>query len=154
MQEMLRGEFRKVPWREEWQLTPEVLPGEYHGPGSLLGCSGGHKDWDTGRQLSTHSTGCHGALLSPWSCLCRGLHSELSVVSAWGKRKNVYLESKQDGVSGITSFLFFLDIFLRQGGGGVVLTLKGLLILSILIRLENSEVQTKLRSHSIRLHLL
>ena len=28
-----------IPWRREWQLTPVVLPGEFHGQGSLAGYS-------------------------------------------------------------------------------------------------------------------
>jgi len=27
----------KVPWRREWQPTPVVLPGEFHGKRSLVG---------------------------------------------------------------------------------------------------------------------
>ena len=29
----------KMPWRRTWQLTPEFLPGECHGPRSLAGYS-------------------------------------------------------------------------------------------------------------------
>ena len=27
----------KMPWRREWPPTPVLLPGEFHGQGSLLG---------------------------------------------------------------------------------------------------------------------
>ena len=30
---------RKIPWRRAWRPTPEFLPGESHGQGSLVGCS-------------------------------------------------------------------------------------------------------------------
>ena len=30
---------RKIPWRREWQLTPEFLPGEFHGQRILAGYS-------------------------------------------------------------------------------------------------------------------
>ena len=30
---------RKIPWRREWQPTPLVLPGEFHGQRSLVGYS-------------------------------------------------------------------------------------------------------------------
>ena len=29
----------KIPWRREWQLTPEFLPGKFHGQRSLVGYS-------------------------------------------------------------------------------------------------------------------
>ena len=39
---------RKIPWRREWRPTPVFLPGEFHGQGSLLGCSPwGRKESDT-----------------------------------------------------------------------------------------------------------
>ena len=33
---------RKIPWRREWQPTPVLLPGEFHGQRSLVGYS----PWD------------------------------------------------------------------------------------------------------------
>ena len=34
----------KVPWRRAWQLTPVLLPGDFHGQRSLAGYSPwGHK---------------------------------------------------------------------------------------------------------------
>ena len=37
----------KIPWRREWKLTPEFLPGESHGQGTLEGYSPrGHKELD------------------------------------------------------------------------------------------------------------
>ena len=29
----------KIPWRRKWQPTPVCVPGESHGPGSLVGYS-------------------------------------------------------------------------------------------------------------------
>ena len=29
----------KIPWRREWQPTPVLLPGRFHGQRSLAGCS-------------------------------------------------------------------------------------------------------------------
>ena len=38
---------RKIPWRREWQPTPVLLPGEFHGQRSLADCSlWGHKESD------------------------------------------------------------------------------------------------------------
>ena len=38
---------RKIPWRRQWQPTPVFLPGESHGPRSLMGYSRwGHKESD------------------------------------------------------------------------------------------------------------
>ena len=31
--------FGKIPWRRQWQPTPVLLPGESHGPRSLVGYS-------------------------------------------------------------------------------------------------------------------
>ena len=46
---------RKIPWRREWQPTPIILPGEFHGQGSLVGYSPqGLKESDTTEQL-THT---------------------------------------------------------------------------------------------------
>ena len=28
----------KMPWRRKWQPTPVLLPGEFHGQSSLVGC--------------------------------------------------------------------------------------------------------------------
>ena len=45
----------KIPWRREWQPTPEFLPGEFHGQRSLAGYSPwGHKELDTTDQLTLH----------------------------------------------------------------------------------------------------
>ena len=35
----------KIPWRRKWQPTPAVLPGEFYGHWSLVGCS----PWGRGR---------------------------------------------------------------------------------------------------------
>jgi len=38
----------RSPWRREWQPTPILLPGEFHGQRSLEGYSlWGHKELDT-----------------------------------------------------------------------------------------------------------
>ena len=38
----------KIPWRREWQLTPVLLPGEFHGQRNLAGYSPWcHKELDT-----------------------------------------------------------------------------------------------------------
>ena len=44
---------RKIPWRREWQLTPVVSPGEFHGQSSLEGYSPwGHKESEVTEQLT------------------------------------------------------------------------------------------------------
>ena len=35
----VRSLVRKIPWRREWQPTPVLLPGEFHGQRSLVGYS-------------------------------------------------------------------------------------------------------------------
>ena len=41
------GWIGKIPWRKEWQPTPIVLPGEFHGQRSLAGYSPwGRKELD------------------------------------------------------------------------------------------------------------
>ena len=43
----------KIPWRREWQLLPVLLPGEFHGQRSLVGCSPwGRKQSDMIEQLT------------------------------------------------------------------------------------------------------
>ena len=47
----------KIPWRRKQQPTPVFLPGEFHGPGSLVDCS----PWDckeSDTRLSTQHTHC------------------------------------------------------------------------------------------------
>ena len=45
----------KIPWRREWQPTPVILPGEFHGQRSLAGYSPwGHKELDTTERLTQH----------------------------------------------------------------------------------------------------
>ena len=41
------GDMGKIPWRRKyWQPSPVFLPGDFHGQGSLAGCSPwGHKSW-------------------------------------------------------------------------------------------------------------
>ena len=44
---------RKIPWRREWQPTPEFLPGESHGQRSLAGYNlWGSKESDTTEGLT------------------------------------------------------------------------------------------------------
>ena len=54
---------RKIPCRRQWQPTPVLLPGEFHGQRSLAGYSPlGHKESDTTERLSTRThipEGCH-----------------------------------------------------------------------------------------------
>ena len=43
-----------IPWSRKWQPTPVFLPGKFHGPRNLVGCSPwGHKELDTTEWLST-----------------------------------------------------------------------------------------------------
>ena len=45
---------KKIPWRGKWQLSPVFLPGELHGPRSLMGYSPwAHKELD--RTEHTHN---------------------------------------------------------------------------------------------------
>ena len=49
----------KIPWRREWQPTPVLLPGEFHGQRRLAGYSpSGHKELDTTERL-THMMLCN-----------------------------------------------------------------------------------------------
>ena len=45
----------KIPWGREWQPTPVLLPGEFHGQRSLVGYSLGalYKELDATERLST-----------------------------------------------------------------------------------------------------
>ena len=58
MQEtQVRYRVGKIPWRREWQSTPVFLPGEFHGPRSLVGHSPwGCKQSDTTERLHNPST--------------------------------------------------------------------------------------------------
>ena len=43
----------KLPWRREWQPTPTVLPGKFHGQRSPVGYSPwGYKESDMTQQLT------------------------------------------------------------------------------------------------------
>ena len=47
--------FGKIPWRRKWQPTPVLLPGKFHGPRSLVGCSPwGRQESDTTERLPFH----------------------------------------------------------------------------------------------------
>ena len=52
----------KIPWRRKWQPAPVLLPGNFHGQRSLVGCSPwGRKESDTTERLH-------------FSIQCRGHH--------------------------------------------------------------------------------
>ena len=80
---------RKILWRRAWQPTSVLLPGESHGPRSLVGCSPwGHKSQT---QLKRLSTSYNGGVMRPYSLricvwisvsLCLKLASETSQISA------------------------------------------------------------------------
>ena len=60
-------------WRRQWHPTPVLLPGKYHGWGSLVGCSPwGHKESDTTERLHFHfSLSCIGEGNGhPLQCSC------------------------------------------------------------------------------------
>ena len=56
--------FSFIPpcWRRQWQLTPVLLPGKFHGRRSLVGCSPwGREESDTTERLPFHfSLSCIG----------------------------------------------------------------------------------------------
>ena len=59
---------RKIPWRKEQPPTPVILPGEFHGQRSLVGCSSlDHKESDTTERLSLHIHNIGYYLLSLWA---------------------------------------------------------------------------------------
>ena len=46
----------KLPWRREWQPTPTVLPGKFHGQRSPVGCDPwGLKQLDMTEHSCTHT---------------------------------------------------------------------------------------------------
>ena len=46
-------------WRRQWQPTPVLLPGEFHGRRSLVGCSPwGHEELDRTERLHFHFSVC------------------------------------------------------------------------------------------------
>ena len=52
---MLDTWVEKIPWRREWQPTPVVLPGEFHGERSLAGYSlWGGKESDMTERLNNN----------------------------------------------------------------------------------------------------
>ena len=65
--------FTFMHWRRKWQPTPVLLPGEFHGRGSLVGCSlWGHEESDTTERLHFHfSLSCTGVGNgNPLQCSC------------------------------------------------------------------------------------
>ena len=62
-----------LTWRRQWHPTPVLLPGESHGPRSLVGCSPwGHTELDTTEGLHFHfSVSCLGeGNGNPLQCSC------------------------------------------------------------------------------------
>ena len=63
----------KIPWRRKCQPNPVLLPGKFHGRGSLVGCSPwGREESDTTEQLHFHfSVSCIGeGNGNPLQCSC------------------------------------------------------------------------------------
>ena len=59
--------------RRQWHPTPVLLPGKFHGWGSLVGCSSwGHEELDTTQRLHFHvSLSCIGeGNGNPFQCSC------------------------------------------------------------------------------------
>ena len=51
--------LHSVCWRRQWQPTPVLLPGKFHGPRSLVGYSPwGRKESDTTERLHFHFSVC------------------------------------------------------------------------------------------------
>ena len=58
---------REDPWRRKWQPTPVLLPGKFHGWGSLVGCGPwGRKESDTSERLNWTELNWCMYLVSPW----------------------------------------------------------------------------------------
>ena len=65
--------FLTMPWRRQWHPTPGLLPGQFHGWKSLVGCSPwGHYQSDTTERLHFHfSLSCIGeGNGNPLQCSC------------------------------------------------------------------------------------
>ena len=63
----------KQTWRRQWHPTPVLLPGESHGPRSLVGCSPwGREELDMAERLHFHfSLSCIGeGNGNPLQCSC------------------------------------------------------------------------------------
>ena len=80
----------KILWRREWLPTPVFLPGEFHGEGSLVGYSRGHKELDMTEQLTHYTkklfTGVWNSnvMVSPWFLLAKSDWSNSQgVLSTW-----------------------------------------------------------------------
>ena len=65
--------FSFMHWRRQWQPTPVLLPGKFHGPRSLVGCSPwGRQESDTTERLPFHfSLSCtREGNGNPLQCFC------------------------------------------------------------------------------------
>ena len=55
----------KIPQRRKWQPTPVFMPGEFHGPKSLMGyCPGVTKSWTQPNNLARTHVHTYSALLT------------------------------------------------------------------------------------------
>ena len=70
--------IRKIRWRREWQATPVLLPGEFHGQRNLVGYSPwSHKESNRTEWLSTLFRVC----LCVCVCVCVCVYESCSVMS-------------------------------------------------------------------------
>ena len=77
----------KIPWRRQWQPTPVLLPGKFHGWRSLVGYSPwGRKESDTTERLhfawdkGLSGSGALIVILLPWKCQSMYCASDVSCV--------------------------------------------------------------------------
>ena len=91
----------KTPWRNKWQPTPELLPGEYQGRKSLVGCNPwGREESDTTKRLPFHfSLSCIGeGNGNPLQCSClENPRDRGSLVGCrlWGRTESDTTEATQ-----------------------------------------------------------
>ena len=107
----------KIPWSRKWQLTPEFLPGKFHGQMSLVGYSlWGRKESDTTELTRTQSTGYWSitANLSMWHILSMQLfpllNIQLGINDAYLISPLVRLQGNQSHIFWQTCF--FSDFFI------------------------------------------
>ena len=109
-----------VYWRRQWHPTPVLLPGESHGPRSLVGCSpSGRKESDTTEQLHFHfSLSCIGeGSGNPLQCFC--LENPRDRETWWaaiygvaqGQTQLMWLSSNSSSSIHIWLFQYCLTIF-------------------------------------------
>ena len=79
-------------WRRHWQPTPVLLPGNFHGRRSLVGCSPwGHWESDMTEQLHFHfSLSCIGeGNGNPLQCSClENPHGQRSLAGSWDRKES------------------------------------------------------------------